>query len=85
MTRIIKPLVEDGKADTLIGEFLNRFHYHELLTHDAAFFHPETGKLVAMLVKRCLSPDRYLAAYEGLRTVSDVPNNRGLAVAGRGP
>ena len=80
----IKPLVNQREANKLEGEFLTRFHYREPIRPDVPYIDDESGKLVCLLVKQCLPADVCQQAYEHLRTVSKIPNNRGIAVAGKG-
>jgi len=80
----IKPLVNQRQANALEGEFLTRLHYRELAQADVPYIDDESGKLVCLLVKQCLPADVCQQAYEHLRTVSKLPNNRGIAVAGKG-
>ena len=82
--KFIKPLVNQREANKLEGEFLTRFHYRELIRPDVPYIDDETGKLVALLVKQCLPVDVCQHGYEHLRTVSKIPSNRGIAVAGKG-
>lgn len=63
---------------------LNSAHYTQLVRGDTLYFDADTGRLVVVLVKQCLSEDRCQQAFEHLRTVSKPPSNRGLAVAGKG-
>jgi hypothetical protein len=81
--RFIKAVVDQREASKLEGEFLTRFHYRELIQPDVPYIDDETGKLVALVVKQCLQSDSGRQAYENLRTVSKIPSNRGIAVAGK--
>ena len=82
--KFVKPLMNQREANKLEGEFLTRFHYRELIQPDVRYIDEESGKLVSLLVKQCLPTDVCRPAYEQLRTVSKIPNNRGIAVAGKG-
>ena len=82
--KFVKPLATQREANALEGEFLARLHYRELAQPDVAYVDDESGKLVCMLIKQCLLPDVCQPAYEQLRRVSKIPNNRGIAVAGKG-
>lgn len=83
-SQLIDPIVDIAKEGTLIGQYLNRFHYTRLVRSDAMYFSAETGRLVLMLVKQCLPKELCQQAYEHLRTVGKAPTNRGTAVAGKG-
>jgi 2-oxoglutarate-Fe(II)-dependent dioxygenase family protein len=80
----IKPLVNQRETNMLEGEFLTRLHYRELIRPDVPYIDDESGKLVCLLVKQCLPADICQQAYEQLRKVSNKPDNRGTAVAGKG-
>jgi len=82
--KFIKPLVNQREANALEGEFLTRLHYREIAQPDVPYIDDESGKLVCLLVKQCLLADICQQAYAHLRTVSKIPNNRGIAVAGKG-
>src|SRR5258708_36205584 len=81
--KFIKPLVNQREANALEGEFLTRLHYRENAQPDVPYIDDESGKLVCLLVKQCLLADLCQPAYEHLRRVSKIPNNRGMAVAGK--
>jgi hypothetical protein len=83
-SQVIDPIVDSANVGTLIGQYLNRAHYTRLVRSDAMYVSAETGRLVLMLVKQCLPKELCQQAYEHLRTVSKAPNNRGMAVAGKG-
>jgi hypothetical protein len=82
--KFIKSLVNQREANTLEGEFLTRLHYRELAQADVPYIDDESGKLVCLLVKQCLQAEVCEQAHEHLRRVSKIPNNRGIAVAGKG-
>jgi hypothetical protein len=82
--KFIKPLTNPCDASRLEGEFLTRLHYRELAQPDVPYIDDESGKLVCLLAKQCLLADVCQPAYEHLRRVSKTPNNRGMAVAGKG-